>query len=234
MKGVQEKTRNAGGKNAGAPVGIMADSHGQVEAMLTAVTYFRRMGCERVVHLGDICDSLLPDASDACVKLLQSEGVTALKGNNDHTLVVNRPDAAGACVAPETIDYLDRLPMRTQDEEAIFTHSLPFEKELGLSCMVRTPGENESIWFFEACPDKVLFRGHSHEPEIKWRQNGRIVAEPIAPGSRVALNERRPCIVTCGALTKGLCMIWRPDTGVIECFSLPPQYLKGVYHGHAA
>ncbi len=224
-----QENKSAG---AGAAVGIMADSHGQVETMLAALACFRQAGCRRVYHLGDICDSLRPEASDACVQLLQDEQVTALKGNNDHTLVVNRPDATGAGVAPETIDFLNRLPMQTKEDEAVFTHSLPFEKELGLSCMVRTPGEQETQWFFQACPDKILFRGHSHDPEIKWQRNGRIVSEPIAKGGRVILHERRPCIVTCGALTKGLCMIWRPAAEEIECCEI--SCFKGVHHGHAA
>ncbi len=216
------KPENAGGSSAGVPVGIMADSHGQVKAIAGALDFFQRIGCGKMVHLGDICDSFRPAMSDDCVRLLQAQSVISIKGNNDYTLVVNRPDVTGDSVSPETIDYLSSLPIQVWEGEVVFAHSLPFEEELGLSAMVRTLGNNESAWFFREYPNAILFRGHSHDPEIRWRRKGRINTEPVVLGKRIALDERRPCIVTCGALTRGLCMVWRPDSMEIV---LQPLYL---------
>ncbi len=33
------------------------------------------------------------------------------------------------------------------------------------------------------------------------------------------LAEKIPCVVTCGALTRGLGMVWQPEENVIECLS---------------
>ena len=33
------------------------------------------------------------------------------------------------------------------------------------------------------------------------------------------LTEKIPLVVTCGALTRGLCMVWSPEENVIECLS---------------
>ncbi|MFZ5572778.1 MAG: metallophosphoesterase family protein [Thermodesulfobacteriota bacterium] len=216
----QPKPVNAGGSTAGVPIGIMADSHGKVETIAGALALFRQWGCGKAVHLGDICDSFRPAESDACVRLLKAESVLSVKGNNDHALVVNRTHVAGDSVSSETIDYLNNLPMQIREGRTVFAHSLPFEAVLGLSCMVRTPGAMESEWFFREYPDGVLFRGHSHQPEMKWRRGGHIVTEPIAMGQRIGLEERRPCIVTCGALTRGWCMIFQPDRMEIVCRSI--------------
>jgi hypothetical protein len=33
------------------------------------------------------------------------------------------------------------------------------------------------------------------------------------------LSEKIPCVVTCGALTRGLCMVWNPEDNAIESLS---------------
>ena len=36
---------------------------------------------------------------------------------------------------------------------------------------------------------------------------------------KIELTEKIPCVVTCGALTRGFCMAWNPEENVIECLS---------------
>lgn len=201
----------------GQRVGIMADSHGQPWAISRALDFFTSLQCGRIYHLGDICDSFRPDTADACVDLLRRYDVVALKGNNDHTLMVNHTDVRGALIKAETIDYLKQLPLVLHERGAVIAHALPFVREQGLSCMIGTLGPGEQALFFGTYPDGMLIRGHQHFPEIVWRQQGETHTQKIQPGNRIDLTGKIPCIVTCGALDDGFCMVWEPHNQAIAC-----------------
>lgn len=201
-------------------IGVMADSHGQVGAIAAALGVFRSRGCQRIYHLGDVCDSVHPETADACVRLLAESGVVAIKGNNDHTIVANLQGNAHTGISVKTARFLRQLPLREEYETAVFVHSLPFVNELGLASMLGVMGNNECRQFFETHPHKILFRGHSHSPELRWAGGGKIHMRKLEAGDVVDLEGRLPCMVTCGALTRGLCMIWRTDRNSVEIISL--------------
>ena len=201
-------------------IGIMADSHGQWNAIAEALAFFKMKSCDGMVHLGDICDSAHPETADTCVALLRSARVRSIKGNNDHTLVVNHAGYDTSIVPPGTIEYLKKLPLVLRYREAVFAHSLPFEAEKGLSCMIGTLGTHEIASFFNQYPQHLLFRGHQHAPEIVWRHRGRVAVQEILPNRPVTLRDRLSCIVTCGALDNGFCLIWEPDNQSIFCYKI--------------
>ncbi|MBW1894722.1 MAG: metallophosphoesterase family protein [Deltaproteobacteria bacterium] len=200
-------------------VGIMADSHGRPETIKSALQLFVEQGCSKVYHLGDICDSLNPGTAEACVRILSEHSVSAVKGNNEHALIVNQEMNPELPVTVQVIDYLKSLELVIQDKYAVFAHSLPFVRELGVSCMIRGLTKEAVEIFMNLFPDRVLFRGHSHAPEIIWRENDKIITRPITAGEEVNFGDRMPCLVTCGALTRGMCMIWKPERMTISCLS---------------
>jgi len=51
---------------------------------------------------------------------------------------------------------------------------------------------------------------------IEGRQ---VAVQSLSAGVQLNLSKSIPCVVTCGALTRGLCMIWNPGENVIECIS---------------
>lgn len=206
--------------NSVSRIGVMADSHGQVGAIAAALNVFLSRGCQRIYHLGDVCDSVHPETADACVRPLVESGVLAIKGNNDHTIVANLQGNDQTGISVKTASFLRQLPLREEYEKAVFVHSLPFVDELGLASMLGVMGDNECRQFFETNPRGILFRGHSHSPELRWAGSGKIRMRKLEAGDIVDLENRLPCVVTCGALTRGLCMIWRTDRNSVEIISL--------------
>ena len=200
-------------------IGIMADSHGQVAPIRDALAVFDDVGCRSIYHLGDVCDSSHPETASACMGLLQDRGVQTLKGNNDQAIVANHIDREESPVPPEVLGALQRLELVKYYQQAMFIHSLPFIQELGLSSMIGAMGRMEITRFCNDFPEKILFRGHSHNPEIAWLQRQQVNAQPLAVGLKLNLAEKIPCVVTCGALTRGLCMIWDSDENNIESIS---------------
>jgi len=200
-------------------IGIMADSHGDPETILAALDVFQGMACRRIYHLGDVCDSTRPETVEACLRPLQEHHVITIKGNNDHTIVANHIGRKDAPIAPEILKYIQYMPLVQNYQDAIFTHSLPFADELGLSCMIGSISKTEAIRTFNAFPRHVIFRGHSHKPEILLPR-GRFIESSIpAVGRKISLAGKRPCVVTCGALTRGLYMIWNPEEQYITSLS---------------
>jgi len=198
----------------------MADSHGKPDTIAAAVALFKSKGCLYMYHLGDICDSGYPETVESCVDILKANNVAAIKGNNDHAISINNSDMNFSVISKNTIDYLSGLPLVTEYGEAIFTHSLPFVKTLGLSCMIRGLGREEASFFFAEYPKKILFRGHSHNPEFICREGSKTVFMSINPGENKILSDNLPCIVTCGSLADGFCMIWNPDKKSVKCYSI--------------
>ena len=200
-------------------IGIMADSHGQAATIRDALEVFDEMGCRSIYHLGDICDSTHPETANACMRLVQDRRVQAIKGNNDQTIVTNLSGRKKSPVSPEVLQALKKLDLAKHFQNAMFIHSLPFIQELGLSSMIGTMGGMEIRRFCRDFPGKILFRGHSHNSEIAWLQQDQVKVQTLVAGAKLNLAEKIPCVVTCGALTRGLCMIWNPEENYIESIS---------------
>jgi hypothetical protein len=82
--------------------------------------------------------------------------------------------------------------------------------------MIWDMGEKEISRFFRSETKQILFRGHSHKPVISWRVKNKITTEEISLEHEINLLERLPCVITCGALTRGLCLIWDTEHMKIE------------------
>ena len=200
-------------------IGIMADSHGQPETIAAALGVLTNIDCRPIYHLGDVCDSTHPETAEACLGPLQDPRVIIIKGNNDQAIVANHIGQARPPVSPEVLQYLKNLPLIKYHLNAIFAHSLPFVCEMGLSSMIGNMGDRETRRFFKEFPDRVIFRGHSHSPEIVWLRGQQIARRSLVAGAKFELTEKIPCVVTCGALTRGFCMVWNPAENAIECLS---------------
>lgn len=201
-------------------IGIMADSHGDPESIDKGAAFLRNQGCTMLVHLGDICDSNRFDTADACVDRVRTLDIVAVKGNNDHTLTADARGRRNPGIRPEKLSFLEDLPLSLTVGRVAFVHSRPFVKRLGLSAMIGTIGKRDAETYFKENPDGLLLRGHSHTPEIIYRIDRQVHFAPVDAGQTVELAGKRPCIVTCGALTFGVVMIWESGEDRLTCCSL--------------
>ncbi len=200
-------------------IGIMADSHGQPETIARGLRVLTDMACRPIFHLGDVCDSTHPETVEDCLGPLRDHCVIIIKGNNDHAIVANHFGWEKAPVSAEVLQYLKNLPLVEHHLKAVLVHSLPFTREMGLSSMIGDLGERETHRFFNEFPDHIMFRGHSHSPEIVWSQGQYFVDRSLVAGEKFGLTGKIPCVVTCGALSRGFCMAWSPEDNFIECLS---------------
>ncbi len=201
-------------------IGIMADSHGRPGPIRQALDTFNTMGCQRVYHLGDVCDSMVPETADVCVDLLVEAGVLAVKGNNDHAVVMNQWGMDTGLVRTDTLQYLKDLPKIREWQGADFAHSMPFVKEMGLSAMIGNMGKPQILQYFALKPQGLFFRGHSHDPALASMVRGRLAIQALEPGRSLDLQDRLPCVITCGALTRGYITLWDTQACNIQCLSI--------------
>ena len=196
-------------------VGIMADSHGDADAIAAAIAFFQTQGCWTMIHLGDICDSVVCDTADTCVGLLEKYAVRAVKGNNDHAVLKNRALRENGGITRETVAYLESLPLQIEMPRALFVHSRPFADALGLSAMTGDIEKDVADRFRSRYPGRILFRGHGHSPRATGPTDTRATTVHPVPGERLQFDGQQGWIVTCGALYKRLCMTWAPGSGIV-------------------
>lgn len=206
-------------------VGIMADSHGDPDSIAAGADYLARHGCTAIYHLGDICDTNRWPTADRCVSLIKRRGILAVRGNNDHSLAADAKGRKSEYLRGETIAFLENLPLRLSVEGATLVHSQPFIRRLGLSAMIGVMGRHEAERYFRESPRGLLFRGHSHRPEIIYRSKSQIRFAPMIAGATIHLDEYRPCIVTCGALSSNFILVWKPGKNRLTLLTFEiPRY----------
>ena len=166
-------------------IGIMADSHGQPESIVAALRLLSERDCRLFYHLGDVCDSTHPETVEACLRPLRDHCARIIKGNNDHAIVANHFGRERPPVSQETLQYLKNLPLVQHHLNALFVHSLPFTRELGLSSMIGQLGCSGNAPFFKEFPDHIMFRGHSHSPELFWSQKQGFAGRSLAAGEKI-------------------------------------------------
>jgi predicted phosphodiesterase len=196
----------------GAPVGIMADSHGNAAAIDAALALFDDSGCRRVIHLGDFCDSESPATVNAAARPLMNTAVLTVMGNNEHALL--KRGAAQSGVDAGVRSFMAALPLQIAADGHLFVHNRPFPDRLGLSCLmgVITPADCRRL--DRRFHGVVLFRGHSHLPSV-CRTGGRAISGGGLTGEKTVLAPGCNWVVTCGALQDGWCMIWHPGRRVL-------------------
>ena len=200
------------------PVGLMADSHGDIDAIGRALVCLRRHGCGRIVHLGDICDSTRPATAAACRAALTADAVLAVCGNNDRALVTAGPGLDGPDAG--TLAWLARLPMIIDAPSALFTHSRPDVARLGASALIGDMDDNAALRFLLDFPGRLLFRGHSHAASIRCLSGKRLIrlAPPPAGGPDCPL--AGGAVITCGHLADGSVWAWNLQASTLRRLSI--------------
>ena len=197
-------------------IGLMADSHGDAALITSAAAALRSRGCALCVHLGDIVDTTRPETIDACLQALDAGRIKAVRGNNEHTLLLNRSAGLGR----QAEGTMRAMPFGRRIGSALLVHSLPFEDAVGVRCLFENMDVVQLERFFASHPGTQLFRGHSHQPEIVRLRDASLVRQSMPEGHPVPLAACQPVVITCGALADGLCLVWDRQMETVELVSL--------------
>jgi predicted phosphodiesterase len=186
----------------GSCIGLIADSHGNLNATVEAIRLLKGRGADMLVHLGDFCDSLRLSRTSAMITILRENGVFAVKGNNDF-LIENMladerrdPDPAGN----SALAFLRTVPVTRTLDELLFAHSLPFDSLRSFYEPIDTGNTQRAMRLFSEAKFQLLFCGHSHLPILFRKAGGRVTREQVLPGEKIPLHNGGSAPADCAEL----------------------------------
>ena len=156
--------------------GVIADIHGNREALAAALEGLASRGVERLLCLGDLVGYNADP--DECVAMIRSRGALAIAGNHD-LIALGRLDfrrcsskAAYSLrrtrtrLAPETRAYLAALPpSRVLEGGVVLVHGGVRDVQQYM-VSARLIGENAALLREDFPGARVCFFGHSHEQKV--------------------------------------------------------------------
>jgi predicted phosphodiesterase len=208
-------------------IGLIADSHGNLEATRRAIHLLEGLGADILVHLGDFCDSIHHDRTAAMIGLLEEYGVLPVKGNNDF-LVENMLADTRRSLDPEgrrTLAFLRNVPVTRTLNGLSFAHSLPFDSLRSFYEPIDTGDTQRAVRLFAETDFQLLFCGHSHLPIIFRKSGSRVTREQLPPQEKRVLGAAGDAsytgknsgserfIVVVGAADDGECALYDREAG---------------------
>ena len=165
-------------------IGVISDVHGNIIALRAILSYFDEVGCDEIIHTGDVVD-IGPCSRECLETLLSRRDVTLLMGNHDRDFVYNEYVAKPLSHVPteHKRQVFATLDDRLRDEVGKFPMFVT--RECGLDTLLFVHyalKEDYATNAFPFCPlipkhnaeyyDEVfarwncqaVFFGHKHEP----------------------------------------------------------------------
>jgi predicted phosphodiesterase len=202
----------------GICIGLIADSHGNLEATAAAIRVLRGRGARMLVHLGDFCDSIRRDPAAAMIRLFRENGVLAVKGNNDFSVERmltderRRPEPAGE----QTIAYLRTVPFTLALNGLLFAHSLPYDSLRSFYEPIDTGNTHRAARLFNELDFQLLFCGHSHAPILFRMARGKVTREQLPLGEKRLQDADDRFIMIVGAADEGECALYDTEARTYE------------------
>jgi len=220
-----------------ARTGVIADIHGNREALVAALAALEARGVERLACLGDIVGYNADP--DECAAIVRERRMLTIAGNHD--LISVRRLGFGRCannaayalrrtrraIAAETAAYLEQLPMYREIEPGVMlVHG--GVRDVQQYMTNRSVIEQNAAWLREDFPGaRVCFFGHSHEQKV-YRVEGDCVEEAAAQ-ERHALERDALYFINPGSVDASRkrgeklaeCALFDPHAWTLELLRLP-------------
>lgn len=191
-------------------IGLIADSHGDFERTELAAHTLLVSGAERLIHLGDFCDTLQESSWVTTMQVLKRHRMVTVKGNNDFQVETllheRRPGQDQAEV--ELLAYLKSLQTTIVMDGLCFAHSLPYDSLRSFYEPVDDGTTVKAGNIFRQTAHRIIFCGHSHTPVLfRWR-NERVTREEIPRDTTVLMKDSERYIVVVGAVANNDCALY--------------------------
>lgn len=217
--------------------GVLADIHGNHEALAAVLAFLDARGARRYLCLGDLV-GYNADA-DRCVAEVRGRGMETVAGNHDLISIgrlgfhrcARRPAHAlrrtRRGLQPATTAYLGSLAaLRALPGGVVLVHGGVDDVEL----YMRTPAQvtQNAALLAARCPGaRICFFGHTHDAAV-WELGGEV---PLLrePTGTVHLRGDRTYFVNPGAVDsarkprpgRAECALFDPEAGTVEFASVP-------------
>lgn len=189
-------------------LGILSDSHGNTEATGRAAAALLERGVHRLIHLGDLCESMEGRLPEDLLALVRRHDVTVVKGNNDlavERLLEEKP--ARGVREEAALRLLKSLPLRVAIGDFLFAHSLPDGTVRSVYEPIDDGGTERAAHVFAGTSFLALFCGHSHNPVLFRLRKAAVIREPVPVATELTLAPGERYIFIAGSVTGGECAL---------------------------
>lgn len=185
-------------------IALLADIHGNLEALEACLKHVRGSVAKRLIFLGDYVGyGADPEAVTRKIMAAVAEGAIAVKGNHDaaiadagigmNELARRAIDWTRSQLSTEATTFLAQLPLTAQEDSRLYVHaeaSNPAEWNYVLT-------SEDAALSLAATTMPVTFCGHVHEPAIYSRSmTGKLTRfVPVADVAIPLLSQRRWLVV---------------------------------------
>jgi putative phosphoesterase len=200
-------------------LGLLSDSHGNLDATEKAIDILMIHGCERLIHLGDFCDTNRRDRLEDIIRLFQERGVIAVKGNNDYLIELALSNDVGKGYSDQAwmYEFLKKVPMKVVMDDICFAHSFPFDYLRAFYEPIDIGSTERASLLFQQMPYRILFCGHSHTPVYFCSSDSDGVLRKVVPsGEKYLLEPASRYIFVVGSADKGECAVFDEEASTYE------------------
>jgi predicted phosphodiesterase len=187
-------------------VAILADIHGNLEALQAVQGDLCSLKIDRVVCLGDNI-GYGPDP-DEVVTSIRQHGYISVLGNHEFALMDKRGrrwlnfQAAEnnletkALLSPDNLQYCESLPVFIELEDGYFVHGFP---EGSLFLYLQKQDDEKIKKLFRKSAASIFFVGHTHDLQLVTEEDGVVLRQDLQEG-RFSLDEKKKYIINCGSV----------------------------------
>lgn len=166
-------------------IGVISDIHGNLQALNAILAYFDNVGCDEIIHTGDVVD-IGPNSRECIDILLARPDVTLILGNHDRDFALNQSQVRHLSHVPtehkqyvfatlteahrKAVNNFPVYVMRSiAGKKVMFTHYAftdePIRPNKYLFKMIaERPTAEKFDELFSNAECDVVFFGHKHEP----------------------------------------------------------------------
>jgi predicted phosphodiesterase len=220
-----------------AVYGVVADIHGNREALAAALSLLQRRGVDRLVCLGDVVGYNADP--DECVEMLRERHAIVIAGNHDligtgrlnFRRCSNKAEYSlrrtRRSLAPASAAFLNGLPANhVLEEGVVLVHGSVRDVQQYMS----TPeliGQNAALLREDFPGARLCFFGHSHEQRI-YELDGEAVSE-LPRGGKIFLDRAKTYFINPGSVDASRkreqklaeCAIFDSVAGSLEFLRVP-------------
>ncbi|QHQ37007.1 metallophosphoesterase family protein [Algicella marina] len=214
---------------------VIADIHGNADALRAVLTDIAAQELRSVINLGDHLSG--PLAASEVAQILMARDFVAVRGNHDRWLLEQTPAEMGASdrlayeqLAPDALDWLRALPPVAWVGEDIFLcHAMPEDDNSYWLERVTAAGEivlrdrSEIAAAAEGIEASLILCAHTHVPRRVDLPDGRVILNPGSVGCPGFDDDLPvPHVVQAGTAAACYAVVERREAGWMSSFRHVP------------
>jgi predicted phosphodiesterase len=190
-------------------IGLMADSHGNLDAMKACILRLKNKNADSIIHLGDFLDSQKFGEALQIIETIQHNHIFPVKGNNDYQVENALKNGFTSHLRADHCklihSFLSSVPIRIVMSKICFAHSLPYDSIRSFYEPVDTGNTERAQRIFQDTDYQIIFSGHSHFPILFRSKSGKVSRETIHDQSPVKIHPNERFIIIIGSISEGEC-----------------------------